>query len=371
MWAQMTTKLLRVTCLFALLTGAASCSDGGHGSGEPQDEDPVGEAPQDAAAPRKDAGKPVAGGKADASAPPPRDASAPIMDASSPAKDAGPPASDASPSRDAAPPGLSPAVFKTIDVGGVERTFRMHVPYGLDRNTPVPLVSVHHGFTMSGKVMEDITTWKQVAERERFVVVFPDGGGSNPWNVGEGVCNVGSTVSAPATQDDFGFVRAMIAEVQKTQPINPKQVFVGGFSMGGYFANNIGCKGKDIVRAIAAHSGGTYTGDCPGNPIPVLVIHGDADGLIPYQCGKEAYGYWVTRNKCGSGTDAEAIKEGSCVWNQGCPAGQEVGMCTMKAMDHGWAGTTYTGSWLMLQYGGGAQYENGAELMWKFFKRYL
>ena len=67
--------------------------------------------------------------------------------------------------------------------------------------------------------------------------------------------------------------------------------------------------------------------------------------------------------ECGTETTSQEIEMGSCVWNKGCPAGQEVGMCTLKGMDHGWAGAKYTGPWLTLQYGGGEQYENAAELM--------
>ncbi len=268
------------------------------------------------------------------------------------------------------PPGNATA--KTVSVGGVSRTYQLYIPKSLTNKTAgVPFVGVFHGFTMTGTVMENLTTWKAIAEREKFVVVFPDGGGSSPWNVGQGVCNVGQAVSAPETQDDFGFIRAMVDETKKDQAINEAQIFVGGFSMGGYFANNVACKMSDYVRATSAHSGGTYDGTCTGKRIPMLLIHGDADGLIPYACGQQARDLWVSRNKCATTTTKQTIKMGSCEWNEGCPAGQEVGMCTLNGMDHGWAGARYTGSWWMLQYGGGEQYENAAEMMWTFFKKYL
>jgi polyhydroxybutyrate depolymerase len=275
-----------------------------------------------------------------------------------------------------------PAQSRSVTVGGAERTFQLYIPKSADKTKPMPFVSVHHGFTMSGKIMEDISTWKKIAEREVFVVAFPDGGDPlGPWNVGENVCDIGALVAGSSSQDDFGFVKAMVDAANAMQPIDRAHVFVGGFSMGGYFANNVGCKGRDFVRAISAHSGGTYAGDCPGKPVPVLLIHGDADGLIPYDCAKDARGYWVTRNGCSAQVgSAETIKNGSCDWNQGCPIGQELGMCTMNGMDHGWAGapTTGPGAWLTaplrddnLGFGGGDQYEDAAELMWKFFKKYL
>jgi hypothetical protein len=39
----------------------------------------------------------------------------------------------------------------------------------------VPLVSLHHGYSMSDRTMESLTTWKQIAKREKFVLVFADG----------------------------------------------------------------------------------------------------------------------------------------------------------------------------------------------------
>ncbi|MET0283243.1 MAG: PHB depolymerase family esterase [Polyangiales bacterium] len=362
--------------VLTLVLGGVACGDEKNDSpvNEPDDdgdEDGDDEAP----AGRMDAGRQDAGRQPprDAGNTPPNDAGK--SDASTPlVRDAG---IDAAVPRDAGstPPTNPPAgnaTMKTISVGGVNRTFQQYVPRSLaDKTTAVPLVSVHHGFTMTGTVMENLTSWKTVAEREKFVVVFPDGAGSSPWNVGEGVCNVGAFVSAPSTQDDFAFVKAIVTEVQKTHAINAEQVFVGGFSMGGYFANHIGCKGRDIVRAIAAHSGGTYAGSCAGEAIPALIIHGDSDTLIPPACGTEAHGYWVQRNGCQAATTTQTIKEGECRWNQGCPAGKEVGLCTLKGMDHGWAGAKNTGPWITLQYGGGEQYENAAELMWTFFKKYL
>jgi polyhydroxybutyrate depolymerase len=286
-------------------------------------------------------------------------------------------AADATTPVEAGPPGASLA--RTVSVGGVQRRFLLYIPRSAVKATPAPLVSVHHGFTMTGKIMEEITSWKKIAEREAIVVAFPDGL-DQPWNVGENVCDVGALVAAPAEQDDFGFVKAIIASADADQPIKKNAVFVAGFSMGGYFANHVGCKGRDFARAVAAHSGGTYDGTCDGQPVPVLLIHGDADGLIPVACGQAARGYWVSRNGCSAQVTTEQIESGSCEWNQGCPAGREVGMCTMKGMDHGWAGAPTSGPspWLSaalglngnLDFGGGDQYEDAAELMWKFFAKY-
>jgi polyhydroxybutyrate depolymerase len=266
---------------------------------------------------------------------------------------------------------LPAASERTVRVGEVERSYRLYVPSGLEERAAVPLVSVHHGYSMSDRTMESLTSWKQIAEREKVVIVFAKGVSGAPWYVGEQVCGAGARVAALKDQDDFGFLRAVLAATESEQRIDLEHVFVAGFSMGGYFANHLGCQARDIVRAVAAHSAGTYDAACSGKPIPVLIIHGDEDSLIRYSCGQEAHDIWVERNGCSSDTRCEAIRNGVCEWNRGCPPGQEVGFCTLRGMSHGWSGAPYTGPWLMLQYGGGSQYEDAAELMWRFFARTL
>jgi len=65
----------------------------------------------------------------------------------------------------------TPALAETLDVGGVTRTFTAQLP----DTQPAPLVIVLHGNTQTGADMADRTSWPQVAKREHFGVVFPDG----------------------------------------------------------------------------------------------------------------------------------------------------------------------------------------------------
>ncbi|MET0283848.1 MAG: PHB depolymerase family esterase [Polyangiales bacterium] len=364
---------VRMACVLTVLMG---CARGATLEGEQRSEDPVTGQP--------DAGDtPLPTPTVDATVPretgpimqddPPRDAGqgvddtrpldATIADAGTPTVETGTP--------DAGPIVTGPGTLsvRTLTVGSASRRYLLYLPGGLDPKAPVALISVHHPYAQDGQYMADITSFTKIADRDRIAVAFPDGGSATPWNVGTNVCNWGTVGGAPSTQDDIGFVRAIAADVPNVQAVS--KLFVAGLDMGAYFAHHIGCQGRDVVRAISAHSGGTYPGTCPGEPIPALVIHGDADTLIPLQCATQALGYWVTRNGCGTTTTREPIKQGECLWNTGCPAGREVGMCTLKGMDHGWAGAPITGNWLQSEYGGGVPYEDAAELMWKFFKKYL
>ncbi len=115
----------------------------------------------------------------------------------------------------------------TIVHDGLERTFLVHVPATLDPAAPAPVVFVHHGFTMSGEIMVGLTGFAEIADREGFVAVFPDGEGAYPWNAGENTC-AGGPVDHET--DDIGFVEAMLDVVASEACVDRDAVFVTGFS---------------------------------------------------------------------------------------------------------------------------------------------
>lgn len=245
---------------------------------------------------------------------------------------------------------------RSVEVGGKKRTFIVHVPPSLPAGEAVPVVFAFHGFTMSGKIMSELTAFGALADAEKFIAVFPDGDGATPWNVGKDICGAGTAVAGNA--DDFGFVEEMLKNVGADQCIDRERVYASGFSMGGYFMHHLACQRPDLVRAVAAHSGGTYKGDCKAK-IPVLMMHGTSDWLISESCGQEAHATWVTRNGCQTNVESTPVKGGTCERNVGCAA--DVAYCRFEKMSHGWAGHEGT-------YGGGVNYEDATKLAWEFFK---
>jgi len=253
---------------------------------------------------------------------------------------------------------------RMVTVGTTNRTYIVYEPQSLDANTPVPLVFVHHGFTMSGQQMFDITQYSTVADREGFVAAFPDGepNSAGPWNVGTNVCGNGNLVTASG--DDLGFLDAMIAEIETDQCLDHAHLFVTGFSMGGYFSHHVGCMRPDIA-AVAPHSGGTHAfTDCAPGPKPVIIFHGTADSLIAQSCDDTARMQWVQKNGCGAGVDSVPVKGGHCERSQGCPAHGQVVYCLFDGMNHAWAGGAPNQSF------SDPNYESATELAWSFFKTY-
>lgn len=238
-----------------------------------------------------------------------------------------------------------------------DRAYIVHIPPDASANAALPVMFVFHGAGGTGEQMQMATGFDALADQVGLVTVYPNGEmGNAPWNVGRNVCPPGNFVST--TQDDIAYVEHMLEDVAKDQCIDRDRVFATGFSMGGYFANELGCRaGRSIFRAIAPHSGGAHRGACPGAPLPVLILHGDSDSLINYRCGTQARDYWVERNGCSAEIDRLEITGGYCDYNRDCPEQAPVVMCTFEGLDHAWAYPP--------------MYENSGLLIWIFFSLFM
>jgi polyhydroxybutyrate depolymerase len=270
---------------------------------------------------------------------------------------------------------------QTLMAAGLQRSFIYYAPATLDANVPAPVVIIPHGYTMDAEQMFDITRYSDIADREGFIAIFPNGQPSTsvlsgPWNVGNPDCSSSLGLLPLAQGDDQAFLNAMLQFAQADQCIDSQHVYMTGFSMGGYFANETGCLRPEI-RAIAPHSGGTHDlGSCASQHKPVLIMHFQGDALIPYACGQKARDRWVARNGCSADApDIQMVTGGSCEYYKGCPADGQVAFCSFTVPPGGnetFAGHAWSGGSEM---GTGSQFaipqtENASELSFRFFKQY-
>jgi len=172
----------------------------------------------------------------------------------------------------AAPPGM-------LSVGGLQRSYVLHVPAGLSQ--PNGLVINLHGAGMSGSQQAAVTGYNGVADRHGFVVAYPDGI-DTAWADGRGA-------SPPDRQgiDDVGFLAALIGKLTEDFGVPPGRVFVTGMSAGAFMANRLVCERADLVTAIAPVAGtlGAGVPCAPSRPVSVMAVHGTADPVVPYAGG--------------------------------------------------------------------------------------
>lgn len=169
---------------------------------------------------------------------------------------------------------------RNLSIDGIARTYALHVPTGA--KGAMPLLIALHGGGGNGLQMERSTRFSELADREKFVVAYPDGLGRQ-WNDGE-------RETASTTSDDIGFMRAMIADIRKLANIDSTRVFATGMSNGAAMSSRMGCEMSDVIRGIAPVSN-TMKVDIaaackPSKPIAVIEFHGTEDHIVPYKGGE-------------------------------------------------------------------------------------
>ena len=165
----------------------------------------------------------------------------------------------------------------TLQFGGLNRTYRVHVPPG----SAAGLVLNLHGGGGTGVGQEGLSDFDAVADVNNLLVVYPDGYDKS-WADGRG--------ASPADRhhvDDVGFLVALTSKLLKEFGVASGHVFVTGMSNGGFMANKLGCDRADVFAAIAPVAGTLGVGVAcnPSRPVSVLAAHGTADRLVPFNGG--------------------------------------------------------------------------------------
>ncbi len=196
--------------------------------------------------------------------------------------------------------GAQTTVVESIEHDGKNRNYTLYFPASYDNNTEeYALVFNFHGFTSNGDQQRLYSQMDRVADTAKLVVCYPEGIG-NAWNVG---WDFGST------EDDVGFTSAMIDKFISEYRINSKMVYACGMSNGGFFSYKLACELNNKIAAIASVTGSMVPGqenNCfPGRAVPILEIHGTADGVVPYGGSNdvalpitEVVDFWVNNNGC-------------------------------------------------------------------------
>ena len=191
--------------------------------------------------------------------------------------------------------GASTTAAETIDIGGVARTYITQFP-GIK---PAPLVVALHGNTQTGTDVRTRTSWALVANRERFGVIFPDGLNHAWADLRPDTKRAGR--APPAGTDDVAFIVKLIEKYAADGSTDPKRVYITGLSNGGAMTMRMVCARAELFAAAASviinHTDESAAACHPSRPVPVLMMNGTADPLIPFEGGKGASrfavaGFW-------------------------------------------------------------------------------
>ena len=115
---------------------------------------------------------------------------------------------------------------QTIQVGGIERSYLLHVPATYEASKPAPLLVDLHALAGSGPQERKQSSYPPVADADGALMVFPNGlpgPSGNAWNIGP--CCVPNV-------DDVAFIKAVVVQLRATTCIDAKRIYATGISMG-------------------------------------------------------------------------------------------------------------------------------------------
>lgn len=237
----------------------------------------------------------------------------------------------------------------TLELQGQKREVTVHVPPDYDGKNPLPMVVMLHGFMQDKDDIASMSEFKEKADKEGFIAVFPNATGwvgdhLRWWNVGK---------NQLYRSDDVDFMRQLTEVIPAKLSVDRDRIYLVGFSNGAMMAQEAAAKLNDRIAAVASVSGGMLRKqDKPTGDMNALLIHGSMDDVIPASGGVlmsllgaprvlsslKAFEVWADANGLKptlKKTAGEPIQTYSAVDTE---SGREVTFYNLKDGNHDWPG---------------------------------
>jgi len=240
-----------------------------------------------------------------------------------------------------------------------------------------------HGGYGNGAQAEKDYGWDTLADREHFIVAYPDGV-RRSWNAG--MC------CGPARDhnvDDVAFIAAMVSELERTQNADAQRVYITGMSNGAMMAYRLACEAPFPIAAVGSVAG---TFDMPSCANPqrtrIMEIHGLTDQHVPFDGGiginhsqpqpfpsvEDTLAIWQRANGCTRGPRANTAGVVTRTrWT--CEQGDDVELVTIANAGHEWPGShkgpsrAFLARLLHLAPADPvSDAVDGAQMLWRFFR---
>jgi polyhydroxybutyrate depolymerase len=206
------------------------------------------------------------------------------------------------------------------------------LPATWDGHARMPLLLFLHGYTGTGEAVLADQAVAPVAKAAGFLLVAPDGAGGS-W------AHVGSPSQA---RDDIAFLKAVLANVRRRWPVDPRLVVAGGFSQGASMVWDLACYDAGDFTAFLTFSGGFWQKlphGCTSGRVNLRHVHGTADPTFPmagrtilqkYRQGDILQGLaiWRTTDRCTDHPDQRRQTDGldCAIWSR-CASGAQLQFC--------------------------------------------
>ncbi|MCR5656791.1 MAG: hypothetical protein K6G06_04945 [Butyrivibrio sp.] len=254
--------------------------------------------------------------------------------------------------------------FTAVLADGVEDTWYEYVPASYDGTKDVPLVFSMHGGLMTGWGQAIYTSWTLMADRDGFIVVFPNAHQGRAWELQWGYWGVTPEETAPGDKNshpvglkespdnvlenhDVKMILALMDLINSKYRIDKGRVFMQGMSMGNMmtslFARNLGNKlagaaGAACSTFLSLMYDENYRIKNIGGPLAIWETRPETNNIpedIEFQKKINKYNrlYWMRLNGCNVIPRISIQGENNLAFYEGRNA--DVVYLDVKNRDHG------------------------------------
>jgi polyhydroxybutyrate depolymerase len=193
---------------------------------------------------------------------------------------------------------------QTINIGGRERSYILHLPVNMSAGEEYPLIIALHPLGSTAAAFETSTQFSAKADQEGFIVAYPQGI-DNSWNAG-GCCDPAASEGV----NDFEFISALIDTLSANHPVNTEKVFITGFSNGGIMTYALASEITDKLAGIATVGALLMMNENHGSkPLPIIHFHAlddnsvNINGMSGYMSVYDLLDEWKNINGITAATD--------------------------------------------------------------------
>ncbi|KAH8895755.1 alpha/beta-hydrolase [Thozetella sp. PMI_491] len=242
------------------------------------------------------------------------------------------------------------------------RTYTVRVPPNYSTTKAYPLIVDFHGRHGTSDSQHLTSQYDTFDTNGDFIVVYPQGV-DQAWE--------GASYADPSV-DDKAFVASLVQHFQDTYCIDPKRIYASGKSNGGGFVGTLACSAQgSLFAAFAMNSAALYTDNLGAGStsrtctpsraaIPIIEVHGSADGTISYNGGSGAGGNtppiatwlntWATRNGAVDKTvhypsPTYGSRVNLTTWHASGTSNILIEGIWIQGMDHCWASVNSNEDW--------------------------
>jgi polyhydroxybutyrate depolymerase len=319
-----------------------------------------------------------------------------------------------------------------VTVDDVDRSFTVRLPKGYDAQRHYPVVILLHGMNQDAEDMQRLTRFDELADKDGVITVYPiamhgrwnigvrpqqrqsmgmgpgrrgrygggypgggypggggypRGGGGYPPGGGQQDPNHQPNQERRATEaDDVAFINQMLDQLGSKFSVDSSRIYAAGLSEGGFMSLRLGCALGDRIAAVAAVGAAMpKTMIClPSRPVPLVMINGTSDPVVPYGGGTEhnrnlqtisvedSAKAWAKIDRCDEKpekTKLSAREKGGMETKvdtyNGCHENVQVSLYSVKGAGNTWPG----GEQFEVEKSVGktSQDPNANEVIWSFF----